>query len=53
VVLLLAFIPQHAMLWDKFPIWYHLTFLLSLVPLTYAGGRIAEWGARMRMSQLA
>jgi hypothetical protein len=29
------------MLWDKFPVWYHMTFLLSLVPLTYLGGRIA------------
>src|SRR5262245_7805713 len=41
VVLLVGFIPVHIMLWDKFPIWYHLTFLLSLVPLTYAGGTIA------------
>jgi hypothetical protein len=40
VLLLVAFVPQHVMLWDKFPIWYHLTFLLSLVPLTYVGGRI-------------
>jgi hypothetical protein len=40
VLLLLAFIPQHVMLWDKFPLWYHLTFLLSLVPLTYLGSRI-------------
>jgi hypothetical protein len=39
VLLLMAFIPQHVMLWDKFPIWYHFTFLLSLVPLTYVGGR--------------
>ncbi len=39
VVLLVLFIPQHIMLWDKFPVWYHLTFLLSLVPLTYVGGR--------------
>jgi len=38
VLLLVAFIPQHVMLWDKFPVWYHLTFLLSLVPLTYLGG---------------
>ena len=38
VLLLMAFIPQHYMLWDKFPIWYHLTFLLSLVPLTWVGG---------------
>jgi hypothetical protein len=38
-LLLVMFIPQHIMLWDKFPLWYHMTFLLSLVPLTYAGGR--------------
>src|SRR5262249_44704921 len=38
LLLLLIFIPQHITLWQKFPIWYHLTFLLSLVPLTYLGG---------------
>ena len=42
VILLGLFIPQHVMLWDKYPIWYHLTFLLSLVPLTYGGGKIAS-----------
>ena len=42
LALLVFFIPNHIMLWDKFPIWYHLTFLLSLVPLTYAGNRIAS-----------
>jgi hypothetical protein len=41
LILLILFIPEHVMLWDKFPIWYHLWFLLSLVPLTYAGNRIA------------
>lgn len=50
VILLIAFIPQHAMLWDKFPLWYHLTFLLSLVPLTYLGNRIA--GATMRQRRV-
>lgn len=39
VLMLLIFIPVHVMLWEKFPVWYHLTFLLSLVPLTYLGGR--------------
>ena len=39
VILLVLFIPQHIMLWARFPVWYHLTFLLSLVPLAYAGGR--------------
>jgi hypothetical protein len=44
VVLLMAFIPVHIALWDKFPVWYHLTFLASLVPLTCIGGTIGEVG---------
>jgi hypothetical protein len=40
LILLVAFIPQHITLWKMFPIWYHLTFLLSLVPLTYLGGTL-------------
>jgi hypothetical protein len=39
---LIVFVPAHVMLWDKFPIWYHLSFLLSLVPLTYLGNSIAS-----------
>ena len=50
VFLLAIFIPQHLMLWDKFPLWYHLSFLLSLVPLTYAGGRIADLGSSRDIS---
>ena len=42
VLLLLAFIPQHISIWEKFPVWYHLTFLLSLIPLTFAGGKMAQ-----------
>ena len=49
VLLLIAFIPQHIMLWDKFPIWYHLTFLLSLVPLTWVGGVLRSTGQRERL----
>ncbi len=41
VLLVLFFIPVHVSLWHTFPVWYHLTFLVSLVPLTYAGGRLA------------
>jgi hypothetical protein len=40
VVLLAGFIPQHITLWDKFPVWYHLTFLLSLIPLAFLGGKL-------------
>jgi hypothetical protein len=32
-VMLLAFIPIHINLWPKFPIWYHLYFLSSLLVL--------------------
>ena len=42
ILLLIAFIPQHIMLWDKFPVWYHLTFLSSLVPLSVLGGQIGR-----------
>jgi hypothetical protein len=33
LVLLAAFIPIHYQLWSKFPVWYHLTFLASLIAL--------------------
>jgi hypothetical protein len=46
LILLAVFIPQHIALWNIFPVWYHLTFLLSLVPLTYLGG----FQRRMRWS---
>jgi hypothetical protein len=46
LILLVAFIPQHIALWNSFPVWYHLTFLLSLVPLTYLGGA-SHWRTRL------
>jgi hypothetical protein len=49
-ILLIVFIPEHVMLWDKFPIWYHLTFLLSLVPLTYVGNSIARGTTPQRIA---
>jgi len=42
-LLLLFFIPEHISLWNKFPIWYHLTFLTSLVPLAIVGGRMTRY----------
>jgi hypothetical protein len=36
-VLLVFFLPVHYRLWDKFALWYHLTFLLSLVVVTMLG----------------
>jgi hypothetical protein len=40
VVLIALFIPVHYRLWDKFPVWYHLIFLVSLMPLTLLGARL-------------
>ena len=42
---LVAFIPVHYMLWERFPVWYHLIFLLSLVVLTMLGAAIRTFGA--------
>ena len=37
LLLLAAFIPTHIYLWASFPVWYHLTFLLTIVPLVMLG----------------
>jgi len=42
VVLLAVFIPIHYALLSKFPLWYHLTFLISLPVLSMLGGRLAK-----------
>jgi hypothetical protein len=42
IVLLVAFIPMHVGLWPLFPVWYHLTFLVSLAPLTLLGSLIGH-----------
>jgi hypothetical protein len=42
VLLLAAFLPVHYRLWDKFPVWYHAVFLISLLPLALLGARLAE-----------
>jgi hypothetical protein len=40
LVLLALFIPEHIKLWDTFPLWYHLSFLVPLAPLVALG---AAW----------
>jgi len=46
IVLLGLFIPGHYRIWDKFPVWYHLTFLLSLLPLTLLGAALNHRAVR-------
>jgi hypothetical protein len=45
-ILLAVFLPEHVRLWNTFPAWYHLTFLVTLVPLVVLG----SWLTRTRTS---
>lgn len=40
IILVALFLPTHYRLWAQFPVWYHLTFLGSLVLLTLLGARL-------------
>lgn len=40
LVLLALFVPDHIHVWHRFPIWYHLTFLVTLAPLVAFGARL-------------
>jgi hypothetical protein len=44
LIVLAMFLPVHVSLWNKFPAWYHLAFLVPLVPLVAVGGWL---GARV------
>lgn len=39
---LLIFGANHVYLWAKFPVWFHLGFLFSLLPATVAGAQIGK-----------
>jgi hypothetical protein len=38
--MVVLFLPVHYMLWAKFPIWYHLFFLISLAPMLLLGAAL-------------
>ena len=40
LLLLALFIPVHVFLRDTFPLWYHIVFLGSLIPLVLLGTRL-------------
>ena len=42
LIVLCLFLPVHVQLWSKFPVWYHLAFLVPLVPLVALGAAIAS-----------
>lgn len=39
-VVLAMFLPVHIAIWSKFPVWYHLTFLLPIVPAVLVGASL-------------
>jgi hypothetical protein len=39
-IMVVLFLPVHYMLWAKFPIWYHLFFLISLAPMLLIGAAL-------------
>ncbi|HWE05542.1 MAG TPA: hypothetical protein VG274_02470 [Rhizomicrobium sp.] len=45
-LILLPFLPVHYRLWHSFPVWYHLTFLVPLIPLTLLGASLANRAER-------
>lgn len=46
LIILAMFLPVHVSLWNKFPVWYHLTFLVPLAPLVALGGALVRNGTR-------
>jgi hypothetical protein len=49
LVAVALFLPSHIYLWNKFPLWYHLTFLLTLAPLVALGAAFLA-RSRQRLS---
>jgi hypothetical protein len=41
-IILAMFIPVHIQLWARFPVWYHLFFLVTLVPLVALGAALTR-----------
>jgi hypothetical protein len=42
-IVLAMFLPAHVAIWSKLPVWYHLTFLLTIVPLVVLGAQVSRY----------
>jgi hypothetical protein len=42
LIILAMFLPVHVKLWNAFPVWYHLAFLVPLAPLMALGGALVR-----------
>jgi hypothetical protein len=45
LIILAMFLPVHVKLWHAFPVWYHLAFLVPLVPLVAFGAYLVRAAA--------
>ena len=41
-VILAFFVPAHVSIWPRLPVWYHLTFLVTLAPLVALGAILGQ-----------
>ena len=48
LVVLAMFLPAHIALWSRFPLWYHLTFLLTIVPAVLMGALLTARKKHLR-----
>jgi hypothetical protein len=51
-IILALFIPVHIQLWAKFPVWYHLVFLGTLLPLVALGAAFTRTRLRTSPTQV-
>ena len=53
-VVLAMFLPLHIAIWDKFSVWYHLTFLLTIIPAVLVGALLPlHWNKDFKEVQSA
>ena len=45
-ILLVAFVPEHILIWVRFPVWYHLVFLLTLAAFYRDAANVPDDGRR-------
>ena len=50
LLILGMFLPVHVNLWGKFPAWYHLSFLLPIVPLVVLGRELVGSGRSRKLA---
>jgi hypothetical protein len=53
LIILAMFLPAHIHLWHRFPIWYHLSFLLPLAPLLALGAWLVPAGTPQPRQEIA